>query len=276
MEFYLCSAAQNTFFFIEESQLQASLLPDKLKLLSHPQLAQTLCQNYGSRGADGFVIVKKVLGSTEIDFEWEFYNRDGSSAEMCGNASRCMAFYVKEFLKFNKPELKFKTLAGTILVKYVGPKNYSVRMTEPKLVELWNEMTVNENEKYQYCLINSGVPHAIIEVQDMSQNFLLPIVKHFRYIKEFGTAGANVSFYKSSEGQVNAITFERGVENFTASCGTGVVAVALALFNKKNYNGNYRVEIQTPGGQLLVEKDSTGSFCWLTGEAELLEVVTAY
>lgn len=275
MKFYLCSATKNTFFFISEDEFKNQPRPSKFQALSNSEIAKVLCHHYGTQGADGFVIVREVKNN-HFDYEWEFYNRDGSSAEMCGNASRCMAYFVKSQMNFQKSELKFNTLAGTILVKYLD-NLLSVKMTEHQLITLGETLVSPSGEKIIYSFINTGVPHAVIEVGDLKKESLLPMVEIFRRKKEFGSAGANVSFIKKNpDNTYEGVTFERGVENFTASCGTGVVAMALSIFNQANFSGAKSIEIKTPGGSLNIDLDSSEKFCWLTGSAELIEVVEGW
>lgn len=281
MKFYLCSATQNTFFFISESELQSQPRPTQLRNLEYSELAKVLCHHYGSNGADGFVVVRNG-NLSDCDFEWDFYNKDGSSADMCGNASRCMAFFVKEKLGFSKPTVKFKSLAGIIEVKYLDQKLFSVHMPDHKTL-IWNEgvKNLNEEAEIKFSLINTGVPHAVVFVEDLNKEKLLPLTKILRHKNEFGPAGANVSFIKignesGGEQDFQGVTFERGVENFTASCGTGVVAMAVALFRRFQEKNLRQVEIKTPGGLLKVSLDSSNNFCWLTGPAELIEVVEGW
>ncbi|MEY4617375.1 MAG: hypothetical protein RJB66_2335 [Pseudomonadota bacterium] len=273
MNFRRLSATQNTFFFISDKELREHTLPASLRGLNSSELAQLACQKFGS-GADGFVIVKKHEPNEPVDFIWDFYNKDGSSAEMCGNAARCMAFYVRSYANFTEPKVSFKTIAGVVEVKILENGNFSVKMPEHKIYKLWDiEKIDSKNIKYSY--INTGVPHAVIEVESLERSSLLPLVKHFRYHADFGSAGANVSFFRRSPEGLAGVTFERGVENFTASCGTGVVAMALSQLQGADANQN-TLEVQTPGGLLRVDLDSSKKFCWLTGPAGLDEEVELY
>lgn len=280
MKFHLCSGTKNSFIFLTEDKLNSEDVPLKLRSLNRADLAKVVCKALGS-GSDGMVIVKPANLDSGLDFEWDFYNNDGSSAEMCGNASRCLGYYVYKHLGCDKTEIDFKSLAGQIHVKRLDQNLYSVRMPEHQITTLWNSELV-ENVSVNFCALNTGVPHAVIEVPELDQAKLMTLVKHFRFHKVFGSAGANVSFFTNKNGFYEGVTFERGVEGFTASCGTGVVALALAIL-KKNPDPNQTpllsqkgVDIKTPGGLLRVELDFSEKFCWLIGPAGLDEEIEVY
>lgn len=278
MKIFHYSATENTFFFTTEEEF-AVRAPIVFKgVAERKKIAALICSHYGS-GADGFVIVKKCLDDSAIDFEWDFYNKDGSSAEMCGNASRCMALFAREVLHFKKSLVSFRTLAGVVQVSYSekqgSPPLFRVRMPEYRIQILWQTEKWKEKD-VRFCLINAGVPHAVIRVPSLEKTQLLPLVQHFRFKSEFGAAGANVSFFCKGKSGFEGVTFERGVEGFTPSCGTGVVSMSIAIFNHPDYSWTAspkNVKIYTPGGELEVELDQTNTFCWLTGPAILTEVV---
>jgi diaminopimelate epimerase len=273
MKLYKISGTENTFFFVEEKEMLTNATLSGLDITNRRKLAQIICSQYGS-GADGLVIVKKIK-SPDCDYAWDFYNNDGSSAEMCGNASRCMALFVRDYLGFDKTKLIFKSIAADILVEYLENNYFRVKMPSHQLISMWKTEPINK-QTMSYCYINAGVPHAVILVTTLERDKLLSIVKLFRFKEEFGSAGANVSFFCENEGIFEGVTFERGVEGFTRSCGTGVVSMALAIFNNSKLNSKHedkKVKIKTPGGELLVELDRTENFCWFTGPAQLIEYV---
>lgn len=273
MKFYKISATQNTFFFIEEKELQEKAPGLSIDISNRQELARLVCTKYGT-GADGFVIVKSS-SSTQWDYEWDFYNNDGSSAEMCGNASRAMALFVRNILGFKKSELTFKTIAGLIFVKYLENNVFRVKMPDHKIEILWEKIMLQDNV-INYCFINTGVPHVVVQVPDLQARALMPLVYLFRSKKEFGPAGTNVSFFSENKNNFEGVTFERGVEAFTSSCGTGVVAMAMAILNHPqfHFSGETKcVKIRTPGGELTVEWDKDENFCWLIGPAQLTEIV---
>lgn len=275
MKLAICGATKNTFIFIADEQLIGADWPEQVRGITRSELAQELCHRVGMR-ADGVVFVKDVKENPAYEYSWDFYNRDGSSAEMCGNAARCMAYFVTEYLGHRGSEVSFLTLAGRISVLKMDRHNFSVKMPEHTIVKLDCR---DEKLGIRYSFINTGVPHAVIKVSEIDPKKLLSMVENFRFRTEFGPAGANVSFFcEETNGTYSGITFERGVENFTASCGTGVVAMALVILEDSHLKSEEirRVEIKTPGGVLAVTKGESDRFCWLSGPAGLEEEIHLY
>ena len=276
MILYLCSGTKNSFIITTEEDLinWDSLSSNNKK--NRQALAKEFCSIVGSR-SDGFVIVKKTPESLLNQFEWDFFNNDGSRAEMCGNAARCVAYFVKNYMGFDKDEFNFQTLSGSVGVKVLGNNYFRVKMPPHKITTLWEEEFIN-NKSFKYCFINSGVPHAVIELPNFDRLIMDAIIKKMRFYNKFGTAGANISFYSKTDSEISGITYERGVENYTNSCGTGAVAIALSIFSKENKieDSINRVKIQTPGGELIIELDISKKFCWLMGPAGLEEEIHIY
>ena len=172
-------------------------------------LARKLCHRQNGVGADGLVV---LLPHEEYDFEWEFYNSDGSQADMCGNASRCVAHFAHEkgISKDNTSE--FLTGAGVIRATVNGLYVVS-DMVEPDIIS-------NDIEEYgeKWWLIDSGVPH-LVAVRDNLDTFDL---EHARILRE--KYNANVNICKVEDDTMYVRTYERGVEDETLACGTGMVA----------------------------------------------------
>lgn len=275
MVFRILSATKNSFIFLAESELNQADFPVGLQAQTRSIMAKELCRSMGS-GADGLVIVRP--GNTSFDFIWDFYNRDGSSAEMCGNAARCMAYYVKEYCDFQRQELIFQTIAGPVKVRYQPNNLFSVRMPDHQIIQEWMNLPLGKISQIEFCGINTGVPHAVVEVPKLDRNLLSPIIKVLRFHPIFGSGGANVSFYSMADDSMKGITFERGVEDFTASCGTGVTAMAIAsaLKDPSKWSSREPILIKTPGGALQVNLEESKSFSWLTGPAVLEEIIDFY
>jgi len=172
-------------------------------------LAKKLCHRQNGVGADGLVV---LLPHNDYDFEWEFYNSDGSQADMCGNASRAVAHYAHEkgISKDNKAE--FLTGAGVIHATINGLYVVS-DMTEPDIIaediEAFGET---------WWLIDSGVPH-LVAVRDDIEMFDLAQARELRQ-----KYNANVNICKVEGDTMYVRTYERGVEDETLACGTGMVA----------------------------------------------------
>ncbi len=172
-------------------------------------LAQVLCHRQSGVGADGMVV---LVPHPEYDFEWEFYNSDGSEATMCGNATRAVAHYAIEHGISINGEAEFLTGAGVIRVTVNG--DYAVtQMLEPKILK----KDIEEFGK-NWWLIDTGVPHLVTEVKKI-EDFNL---KEARELRE--KYDANVNIYMINEDGIYVRTYERGVEGETLACGTGIMA----------------------------------------------------
>ncbi len=172
-------------------------------------LAKKLCHRQNGVGADGLVV---LLPHNDYDFEWEFYNSDGSRADMCGNASRAVAHYAieKGISKDNKAE--FLTGAGVIRATINGLYVVS-DMVKPNII-------AKDIEAYgeTWWLIDSGVPH-LVAVRDNIETFDLEQARELRQ-----KYNANVNICKVENDTMYVRTYERGVEDETLACGTGMVA----------------------------------------------------
>lgn len=234
------SGAGNTFFIFDALSAK---VPRKIR----PEYARTFCQSIPGLRADGFIFLEP---STVCDFQWDFYNEDGSSAEMCGNAARCAALYY--FTRVRKRKLfKFSTLAGEISAMIKGEKNISVDL--PRLQNSGSRTSVSLRGKRRgVFFVNTGVPHVIFE--GPPRRALAEVV---RGAAEFKPGGTNVTFVKAiSANAFKAVTFERGVEDFTMACGTGAVAAAAYARFRLGAVGADEIKkfrISMPGGDLLVE-----------------------
>lgn len=276
MKIPICAGTKNKFVFLHEDQLLDPVFLKMCEVQKPLSMAQWCCEKLGS-GADGLVIVKKSKDVSEVDYVWDFYNKDGSSAEMCGNASRCLGFFVKNYLNDNRIEIRFLTRAGVVSVKRTSDDIFSVKMPSFRKISGWVEEKI-EGKQVLFCAYDTGVPHAVVLVDSLTRETLIPIARHFRFHAIFDKSGANVSFLAKKDDLFEGVTFERGVEGFTESCGTGVVAMAVSLFqqNQDSPNSTGLKSIKTPGGVLSVELDSSGKFCWLIGPAGLEEEIELY
>lgn len=208
--------------------------------------AQKLCDRHFGLGADGLVIIENA---TREDIKWDFYNSDGSSAEMCGNAARCIGKWGSLHHPELKP-LKVETLAGPIAVDLVDEGQFQVKMS-PILKSEFRQQIALDDEIVNYSYVDSGVPHIVIKIQNIQQAYeKKKLARLLRQHKHFAPRGSNVTFYaEKSESEIDSISFERGVEDFTLACGTGAVAAAYVHY-KENKRGE--ISVHLPGGDLKI------------------------
>jgi len=213
--FYKMSGSGNDFIIIDNREGTY----DKLKT---PEFVTAVCRRSISIGADGLIFIEN---SKSCDFIWRFYNSDGSAPEMCGNGARCAA----RFAVLNGiagKSMSFETVAG-IITAQVKSEVVKIRLSQP------GEMKTNVNldvdgEILSLSFINTGVPHAIILLDDIETVQIKELGSKIRFHKYFQPVGTNVNFISiASDNVVNIRTYERGVEDETFACGTGSVAAAL-------------------------------------------------
>ena len=245
---HLISGAGNTFHIVSELSNSS---PTMLWSIDEKRaLAQKICSKYF---ADGFIFLKNKENLT-----WNFFNNDGSKAEMCGNATRCVGFYLSEIIKDQKSDWILQTTAGPIQILKITANSYQVRMTPIRYLQ---------STKGFYC--NTGVPHLVREVADLALYLNLKSeAAALRNDVEFRPQGTNVTYVQllDDKNSIKAISYERGVEDFTQACGTG--ALAAAAFNLMK-RGSLETQVEMPGGTLMMNLVDLESPVMI-GPAELL------
>lgn len=192
----------------------------------------------------------------EPNFICDFYNRDGSTAEMCGNAACCIADYMASMTGSCS---SFRLGKETVAVIQNAKGKWGISFeTHPSLEG--NFPFEFKGRRYAYTLISPGVPHAVIEcplgnteldLQNPSK--LRPLSKKLRFHNPTSDQGMNVSFFQVEEaGQLKAVSYERGVEDFTLACGTGALATAFVYLHKYHSKENPR---QTPANNLRLKNN---------------------
>lgn len=221
LSFYKMSGAGNDFIIID-NRSQALAVQDLSRF------AARVCCRKMSVGADGLILIES---SDQVDFKWQFFNADGSPAEMCGNGARCAA-RVAQRLGIGGDRLRFETLAGIIEAE-IGRETVKIRMTDPGDVIL-EERIDTDLGGLTYGRVNTGVPHVVISVRDIESAPVLEQGREVRFHARFAPAGTNVNYIAPAKSGIWSIrTYERGVENETLACGTGNVAAALVLAKGK-------------------------------------------
>ena len=215
LPFVKMSGAGNDFVVIDNRTLNHNLTTE--------QIAR-LCDRHFGIGADGLLAVEPS-DQSGADFRMRYYNADGGESEMCGNGARCFARYVHPLRRVEAERVRFVTPAGLITGEYVGD-DVRINLTAP------TETKINQRADFgwgeiEYHFMNTGVPHAVVFVPDVEK---VDIVAQGRAIRRspIFPRGTNVNFVQiSGAGSLIVRTYERGVEDETLACGTGVVASAL-------------------------------------------------
>jgi diaminopimelate epimerase len=205
---------------------------------------QKVCRRRVSVGADGLILIER---SNKADFRWRFYNSDGREAEMCGNGGRCAARFA--YLKgIGGSSLTFETVVG-ILSAQVNGMRVKLELTKPFGLKL-DETILIEGKKQIFSSINTGVPHAVIFLEDAGGVDVVKTGRTIRFHPHFSPAGTNANFVKvENPSRLLVRTYERGVEDETLACGTGAVASALVAAFKGLVKSP--VSIKTSGGEIL-------------------------
>jgi len=217
-----------------------------------------ICDRHRGVGADG-VIGLIPCDSGKADWAWEFWNSDGSVAEMCGNGARCFARYIQR-MTGGVQETNFETVAGVISAGFRG-ELVSVNLTAPKDERLNLQVPLASAGETTIHSINTGVPHAVIYVPDADKAMLSTVGPEVRRHTVFGPRGTNVNFVQVlGSNSIRVRTFERGVEGETLACGTGLTAAALISSRVHGFSSPVKVRVQG-GDDLEVSFDqSNGAF----------------
>jgi diaminopimelate epimerase len=214
-----------------------------------------LCDRRFGIGADGLMLLNTLNG---YDFEMTYYNSDGRESSMCGNGGRCLTRFAFD-IGIHKDTYRFMAVDGEHEATRAEHGWINLKMKDVKHIENY----------HGDCILDTGSPHYVKSVDDVMNIDVYTAGKEIRFGKDFETKGINVNFVEEADSQKIIVrTYERGVEDETFSCGTGVTASALVFAH--NENGFNRIEVQTKGGHLAVEFDKTGELyenIWLCGPA---------
>lgn len=238
VSFTKMSGAGNDFIVIDH---RVSLIPEA----EQAEFVRKVCRRMFSVGADGLILIEN---SELADFRWRFYNGDGSVAEMCGNGARCAARFAHS-RGIAGASMSFETLAGIIKAEISDDDSVRLRMTAPCDFKTDLSVVLDGQERI-LSFVNSGVPHAVIFMEEGDEVPVREWGKIVRFHPLFQPAGTNVNFVqKIGENTIRVRTYERGVEDETMACGTG--AVASALFAVVSGMVQSPVAVITSGGERL-------------------------
>ena len=233
ISFYKMSGHGNDFIIIDNRDLS-------LQIVDLPLFVRRVCQRKVSVGADGLLLVEP---SSTADFKWRFFNADGSAAEMCGNAARCVARWAAD-QGIAGPSLTFETQAGVIAAS-VCDDSVKIRLTDPSALQPGVKITT-QRRMVAVDFIDTGVPHAVLFETSVADSDVVGLGRQIRFAEEFQPKGANADFAQVLDRQTMKVrTYERGVEGETLACGTGVVASVLAASFHDLVDSPVEVDVQS-------------------------------
>lgn len=251
IKFFKYQGTGNDFVILDNrDEHYNNLMEDQIRIL---------CDRRLGIGADGLMLLNNKEG---YDFEMKYYNSNGKEGSMCGNGGRCLVKFAYN-LGIHKTEYNFSAIDGDHLAEVEEDGTVSLKMKDVDQKDI-------EKRKADW-VIDTGSPHFIRHVKNVKEFDVLKEGRDIRYNEEFSEKGINVNFVEPvEEGEIFVRTYERGVEEETFSCGTGVTAAAIAFYH--NETGFNNVIVHTRGGELSVEFDrqpeNEYTNIWLSGPAE--------
>ena len=190
----------------------------------HPWIEATATRRFGV-GADGVILIRPS-DCSEADFRMVFYNPDGSEVEMCGNGARCIARLAAD-LGVAGQNMAFDTIAGLIHGEVHADSSVTIGLTDP-FDWKFNQSIELFGQTYTYHQVNTGVPHVVIEMEDLAGMDIMKLGAAIRYHENFAPKGTNANFIQiTGPDALTVRTYERGVEGETLACGTGMTACGL-------------------------------------------------
>ncbi len=256
MKFWKYQGAGNDFVMLDQRETQQINRADT-------HLIEWICNRRFGIGADGLILLEK---RTSYDFEMVYFNADGRESTMCGNGGRCIAAFAQH-LGVVKGNCRFMAIDG----------EHEALITEKTESETWIELKMSDVQHVERqgdaYVLNTGSPHYVRFVQGLENLDMVVEGRGIRYGEVFKEKGINVNMVeKNNEKSLNIRTYERGVEDETYACGTGVTASAIASFIENGGNeGDFDIAVHAKGGKLTVRfhanDDGSFSHIWLCGPA---------
>jgi len=208
--------------------------------LNDQEAIKKLCDRHFGIGADGLMVLQLKEG---YDFEMIYYNADGREGSMCGNGGRCIVAFANH-LGLIKKETNFLAVDGPHYAR-ISEKGDRVSL---QMIDVQSIM--KDGDAF---VLNTGSPHYVLPVTDLKNKDVFTAGREIRYNDNYKSAGINVNFVEDKGDHLFVRTYERGVENETYACGTGVTAVAMVMAEKKGLKGKVHTSISVPGGDLNVD-----------------------
>ena len=222
-------------------------------------LINKICDRRFGIGADCLILLENYKG---YDFRMVYFNADGRESSMCGNGGRCIVAFANH-LGIVKSKCHFLAIDGPHEALIKKDNWIELKMSDVKDIEIGED----------YFLMNTGSPHYVVFVEDIDDINVFENGRAIRYSSRFKKEGVNVNFVERTKDNIIVTTYERGVEDETLSCGTGVTAAAIANFLKNpNRRKKQNTPIKSKGGNLAVRfelnREKEASNIWLCGKAE--------
>jgi len=282
MKFWKYQGAGNDFIMLDQREQQWISRADT-------QLIEQLCDRRFGIGADGLILLQNLVG---FDFEMVYFNADGRESTMCGNGGRCIAAFAQH-LGIADGQCCFMAIDGAHEAEISSLPNQKAFGAR-----LWVELKMTDVQSIERqgdaYILNTGSPHYVRFVEALENLDMVAEGRAVRYSEKWEKNGINVNFVSETGKQENSVsqnlksnnlfkpveglslairTYERGVEDETLACGTGVTAAAIASFLKDGGSaGEVEIPVQAKGGDLSVRfhanADGTFSNIWLNGPAE--------
>ncbi|NLT50167.1 MAG: diaminopimelate epimerase [Ignavibacteria bacterium] len=270
MKFFKFSGSGNDFILIDQN-----IVPD---FIPEKEIVIEMCARGTGIGADGFLY---FLKSKENDFDMRYFNSDGSEGFLCANGARCAVKYA-QFSKRIEQNAKFFCCGKKYTAKINEDNSVTINLNEPSEIELEIEIKF-ENSSLRGSFINTGTRHTVINITELNEvynnrfneleNIPVDVLgKGIRNLPQFLPEGTNVNFIDIQNEVIRIRTFEKGVENETLSCGTGITAAAIISFLKGNVKPPVTI-IPKSNDKLIVNFDYINSIIKnisLTGPAKLI------
>lgn len=238
MHFFKYQGAGNDFILID----------NRLNNINHhaPAFISKICDRRFGIGADGIIFLQNKEG---FDFEMVYYNADGQPSSMCGNGGRCIVAFAK-FLGIIEDATNFLAVDGPHYAKISESGDWvSLKMIDVDTI-------LSDGEAY---VLNTGSPHYVQQVTGLKEKNVYQEGYQIRNNQTYKKDGININFVEPINGGYFVRTYERGVEDETFACGTGVTAVALAMAKHNNITGHVTTPIKVLGGNLNIKFDFNGT-----------------
>lgn len=217
-------------------------------------LARIMARRTGV-GSEGMLLIQP---SAKADIRMRFFNPDGGEADMCGNGARCIARLAHE-IGAAPASMSIETPAGIVRADVRGDQ-VLLHMTEPKDWRMSRTLTI-DNQPLACSFVNTGVPHAVVSVENLDAIDVQKMGSRIRYHADFAPAGTNANFIQvTGPDSLRVRTYERGVEGETLACGTGMVAAVIAAAQRGLVDSP--VNVLARGGETLRVYFENQDGCW--------------